>query len=212
MTLNTSTRQGDAPRAFAIIPAAGKSRRMGSDKLLLPWKGACVIDAVIDSWRTSQVDAIVIVVHTKNAQLIEHCRNLGVDVVIPDAPPRHMKDSVRLGLALIEERYQPSAGDHWLLAPGDVPELSSEVSRKVIQTARANPDAIVVPTCNKKRGHPPAFPWKLVPEVAKLDDDEGVKALLGQHRTMEVECGPAATPSDIDTPEDYRRLGGFQDT
>jgi len=34
--------------------------------------------------------------------------------------------------------------------------------------------------------------------------DEGVNALLDRHRVARIDCGPEATPPDIDTPDDLQ--------
>jgi len=194
------------PRAYAVIPAAGASRRMGSDKLLLPWEGGLLIDAVIRAWQAAPVDGVCLVAHPKHSALIERCRGLGAEVVVPGTPPAEMKDSVLLALEFIRRTQQPCEEDLWLLAPADMPNLSPLVARQVINAAAERPGRIVVPCCGKRQGHPAAFPWALASQVARLGPDEGVNALLDRHRVARIDCGPEATPPDIDTPNDYRRL------
>ena len=41
-------------RSFAVVPAAGRSRRMGRPKLLLPWGESTIIQQVLGAWRASQ--------------------------------------------------------------------------------------------------------------------------------------------------------------
>ena len=179
---------------------------MGVDKLLLPWNGGKVIDYVVAAWRAAGVESVVVVVDPACVQRIEHLRKLPVDVVVPAKRPEQMKDSVQFGLRFIEEKLEPADDDLWLLAPGDVPELSPGVIHQVIKAARDHPGKIVVPVHGSRRGHPASFPWRLACEVGKLGSDEGVRELLNRHPTLEVECGPAATSPDIDTPDDYQRL------
>ena len=42
-------------RFFGLIPAAGRSRRMGQHKLMLPWHDARIIDRVLQAWTSSRV-------------------------------------------------------------------------------------------------------------------------------------------------------------
>ena len=198
-------------RAYAIIPAAGESRRMGEDKLLLPWGEGRLIDALIDRWQRAAVDAVVAVVHPQNQPLINHCREhhfrgRRVELVIPESPPPEMKDSVRLALAHIEEKFEPADEDIWLLAPADMPAISPAAIRKVMDHARRSNDTIVVASHDGKKGHPAALRWKLVKEVAALGSDEGVNAIFARHGVKLLECGPEAIVADVDTPEDYQRL------
>ena len=45
-------------RAFAIVPAAGRSTRMGRPKLLLPWSDGSMIESQLRAWRASRVAAV----------------------------------------------------------------------------------------------------------------------------------------------------------
>ena len=81
-------------RSFAIVPAAGLSTRMGRPKLLLPWKGATIIDYVLEAWTSSGVSAVVIVVRKRDGDLAAACRgHASVEVVSPDTDPEDMKAS-----------------------------------------------------------------------------------------------------------------------
>ena len=61
-------------RSFAIIPACGRSVRMGTPKLLMPWKDSTVIEAVLAAWEQSQIDEIVVVVRRSSSlPHVFHC-------------------------------------------------------------------------------------------------------------------------------------------
>ena len=196
-----------ARQPYAIIPAAGSSRRMGADKLLLPWSdGETILQTVVQAWRQGGVDRVVVIVHPENEALIDHCRGLQAAMIVPDSPPEQMRDSVELGLSHVRDHFAPTNDDLWLMAPADLPTLSPDVIRKVLNEARDSPDAIIVPVHEGRRGHPAAFPWPLATELAALGQSEGVNALLERHAIKEIECGSAALPQDVDTPEDYREL------
>lgn len=61
-----------------------------------------------------------------------------------------------------------------------------------------------------RRGHPVLFPWKLAAEVHRLGPNEGVSALLSRHEFFELEYPESSVLGDVDTPEDYERLGEGQ--
>ncbi len=200
-------------QTFAVIPAAGRSQRMGRPKLLLPWGTSTVIERVLAAWRASRVDQIVVVVHPADAQLAELARKHDATVVQPNDPPEQMKTSIRLGLAEIARRFSPQETDAWLLAPADMPELSPEVidrliaahAQSVAETAGA-PPTIWAASAAGRRGHPVLFPWSLAREVERLAADEGPNALLARHAVRTIEAPPRAVLEDLDTPEDYERL------
>ena len=198
--------QSPAARVFAVVPAAGRSRRMGQAKLLLPWREATVIEQVLAAWQGSRVASVVVVVHPDDTELANVCRRAGADVQVAATPPPDMKASVRLGLAWLDEHFAPTDADAWMLAPADVPELTSRQIDWVL--AEHNPSAaeILVPVHAGRRGHPVLFPWPLAAEVATLAEDEGINALVKRHRVRELPIDDPGILTDLDTPEDYRRL------
>lgn len=200
----------DAPhppaRAFAIVPAAGRSQRMGRPKLLAPWRGQPLIAATIRAWQTAAVEAVVVVVDAGDSDLIAATQQLGVELVLPAHRPAEMKDSVRIALEHVQTKLAPTAADVWLLAPADMPELSPAVARQLISAAAQHPGRIVVPVHDGRRGHPVLFPWTLAAEVATLAAHEGVSALVSRHEVVALECGAACLAADIDSPDDLARL------
>lgn len=199
------------PRSFAVIPAAGHSRRMGRAKLTLPWRQGTVIERVLAAWKSSPATAIVVVVRPGDELLADICRKSGVDVVIPNEQPAEMKDSISLGLEFVQRRYAPNEQDCWLLAPADMPRLSAAVVSRMIDAYETSPDRaaeIFVPTRGGKRGHPVVFSWSVAAQVANLAADEGVNALLKRNPICEIDCDEFDIHADLDTPADYDRLHG----
>lgn len=199
------------PRFFAIIPAAGSSTRMGAAKLLLPVDGGTMIEKTLMAWKASRVDKIVVVVRPDDQELADVCRSQGVEAVVPLAAPPEMKDSVQHGLRYVEANFSPAADDAWLLAPGDMPNLSAQVIGKLMAEYQTGRKTILVPTLSGKRGHPVLFPWFLAKDVFALRADEGLNVLRQRHECREVPCDaiePAGGRAfgDVDTPEDYERL------
>jgi molybdenum cofactor cytidylyltransferase len=202
-----------APRYFAIIPAAGDSRRMGQPKLLLPVQGKPLIAHTIGAWLSAGLTPHV-VVKQNDELLADTCRQYGALVIQPEFDPPEMKISVQVALERIERTEQARPGDACLLAPADMPRLSPAIIRKLIAThseqvnAQTTP-AILVPTLAGKRGHPVLFPWSLASDVAHLERNEGINALVARHATREIPCDELllAEPfADVDTPADYERF------
>ena len=193
-------------RSFAIVPAAGRSKRMGRDKLLLPWGEATVIEAVVRAWREGGVDHVVVVTRADQQALSELCQSAGATVVMPATAPPEMRDSVCCGLAHIREAYSPCAEDVWLLAPADMPRLSPRVIERLLEAHDRAAPAILAPIAAGKRGHPVLFPWPLADAASALAADEGVNALLERHPVREIHCDRESLHDDLDTPDDYERL------
>jgi molybdenum cofactor cytidylyltransferase len=191
-------------QSFAIIPAAGRSQRMGQAKLLLPWRGSTVIEHVVGAWAASGVQQVVVVVAPDNQPLVEVCRRLPCHLLVPATPPPDMKASVGCALKFIDEHFSPQPADAWLVAPADLPGLSAEAVEAVLTAYGPERPTIIVPQHAGRRGHPVLFPWHLAPEALRLTESENLKDLLSRFEVREI--GAAAPLDDLDTPQDYSRL------
>ncbi|HTI51580.1 MAG TPA: NTP transferase domain-containing protein, partial [Planctomycetaceae bacterium] len=120
------------PRLFAVIPAAGHSRRMGQAKLLLPVQGQTVIARVLDVLRPPQVTETVVVIRAGDEALLSAVEAGGGTALVPSTPPAEMRQSVELALRWLEQNRQPGPADAWLLAPADHPLLDSRVLLQLV--------------------------------------------------------------------------------
>src|SRR5689334_18779678 len=100
-----------AMQTFAIVPAAGRSARMGRPKLLLPWGNSTVIERVLAVWQASRVSRVVVVVHPDDTQVAKLARGSGACVVVPSEPPPDMKVSVGHALSYLAQTCAPSTPD-----------------------------------------------------------------------------------------------------
>jgi molybdenum cofactor cytidylyltransferase len=193
-------------RSFAIVPAAGVSRRMGAAKLLLPVGGQPLIERVLASWTGSSVTRTIVVAKLGDDALLEACRGFDVDIVVPHVAPGDMKASVRLALRHIESSYSPAPHDAWLLAPADLPGLSAPAIDAVLASYDAYEAAAVLPTFEGRRGHPALMPWSAAARVDSLADDEGINALVAKMAVREIAWRDAGVLQDLDTPHEYARF------
>jgi molybdenum cofactor cytidylyltransferase len=199
-------------RSFAIIPAAGTSSRMGRPKLLLPIAGQPLILHTLAAWRASLVERVIVVVRPDDEALAEVVRAAGADVVILPAAPPDMKASLGYGLAHIEQQFQPTADDAWLVAPADMPGLSPRIIDALLAEFAAHLGRPIIPTLAGRRGHPVLLPWPLAAQVHKLPASEGLNALIERSQPKLLPCDHVEQASDaafadIDTPEDLSRFG-----
>jgi molybdenum cofactor cytidylyltransferase len=199
-------------QTFAIIPAAGRSVRMGQPKLLLPWGQATVLEHVLATWAASRVERVILVAHPDDIEIVALGAAAGAHVVRPSIAPSEMKVSVQLALDYISE-FAPHSSDAWLLAPADMPGLTAGTIDSLVGAYESNlvsePGAaprIWAPRHGSRRGHPVLFPWALSQEVAELGPDQGINTLVARHEVTHVEATADAILEDLDTPEDYERL------
>lgn len=183
---------------------------MGRPKLLMPWGTGSVIDHVLQAWSGSQVSRVVITVRVGDEALREQSAQHSVEVVVVDPPPVDMKASVQAALSYIQERYQPQSEDVWMLAPADMPRLSSELIDFVLSSHQPEQPQIIAPQAGSRKGHPVLFPWDLVTAVEQLSPDQGIRELWSRHRGRTISWRDDRPLDDMDTLHDYERLQARQ--
>jgi molybdenum cofactor cytidylyltransferase len=192
----------------AIVPAAGRSERMGRPKLILPVADTTLIARVVSALRQGGADPVVVVTPPRDAPgagiLIDEAAGAGAVVVVAAERPADMRASFALGLARLADGPVPEAV---LLVPADSPGITAELVACVVARACERPRAIVVPTYEGRRGHPVALPWALCLESHELPPGVGLNALVKLHaaEVHELPVAEAGTLADLDTPEDYER-------
>jgi molybdenum cofactor cytidylyltransferase len=192
----------------AVIPAAGRSARMGQPKLLLTFHGQTLIERVVNAVRAGGVDRVLVVAPPCDAPegpgIARNAQRAGARVIVPDAQPAEMRASVELALEALSRDHPP---DSVLLTPGDNPGLSSHLVSRVVEAAARLPGSIVVPCCDGSRGHPVVLPWSVALELRSLPPGTGVNALVARrpHAVVELPVPHPEIALDLNTPQDLLR-------
>ena len=192
-------------RMFALIPAAGRSRRMGTSKLLLPWQSTTVIEHLIGTLTRPEIAAVVIVIRPDDHALQEAVQRTSAVAVIPDHEPPEMRDSIEIGLQAIRQRFSPADEDGWLLIPADHPLLEQELLDGLLTRWSQRDCEALLPTFGQQRGHPTLMRWSLAERIEQLPRDVGVNTLLRSSPNLVIEwpTDRESVLADLDTPEDY---------
>ena len=209
----------------AIVLAAGFSRRMGTQKLLLPLAGKPVIAHVVDAVLCSQADQVFVVTGV-DGERIANALSEGrrwsaarasspasagrvslparaVNFIGNPHPELGMLGSIRCGLSAM-----PAGCAAALVVLGDQPTISAGVINRLIQSFREDGYGIVVPVWEGRRGHPLLLSTRYRDEMLARYDDVGLRALLSAHPSdiCEVPMNDAGILEDLDQPHDYQRL------
>lgn len=212
--------------ASAVVPAAGRSRRMGRPKLLLPFGDGTVLGATLAALAGGGAGRICVVTRPDDEDLAvwlagealgEIARRTasppGAGPVLRAAvnpePARGMLSSIQAGMDALAEGSGPGELAPLLVCPGDLPALGAGTVRRVLRAAAGRERALAVPVHRGRRGHPLAVGGERIPEVPDLDPFVGLRQLLERHpdSVVEVSVDDAGCVRDLDTPEDYRELG-----
>jgi molybdenum cofactor cytidylyltransferase len=192
----------------AIVPAAGRSERMGRPKLTLPVGDTTVIAHVIRALRRGGAEPVLVVVPPPDARgaaaLVVEAERAGATVVTPTQRPADMRGSVELGLNHLGRTTAPATV---LIAPGDCVGITTDLVSWIVKLSRAEPGSIIVPTFQGRRGHPIALPWDLAGEIRKLPEGIGINSLLALRANLvyELASQESGALADLNTPDDYQR-------
>ena len=186
----------------AIILAAGQSKRMGTQKLLMPFGSSTVIARIADSYLDAAVDSVHVVLSPSNQSIAEALGNRPVHFVINESIGGDMLSSVRCGLRSI-----PPETTGVFISTGDQPSLDSSIIHEMIQTFLETKNKIVVPVCNGIRGHPLLLAQFYIAEVLSSFDGIGLRGLLVSHPNCVHEwiTDNSAVIEDMDTLQDYQQ-------
>lgn len=183
----------------AIIPAAGRSRRMGHDKQLIDIGGKPMLGHVVETLLGAGVAQVVVVTRRTIADQLGLHATPHVVVAFNEDESTEMIDSVRIGLNAIE-----NVPTGILVCPGDLPRLTIGDANACIDTFAKQPDRIIIANCHGRRGHPLIIPYSLLPFIHSAACDEGLHRLRLAHADLvqAVECMSDGVLHDADTPGD----------
>ncbi len=191
-------------RVAAVVLAAGKSERMGLNKLLLKVGGRGILDRLFDALHSSEMDEVLVVLGHRPQDIRPIAEAHNARVVINTDYEEGMTSSFKAGLRHV---YADAA----FLFLGDQLGLEAELLDRMTATMECDQDALIVsPVHRGRRGHPVLFRNSLFPEILSLSPGETVRDVVlrheASHRLVE---GDLWCTLDIDTPEDFeeaRRL------
>jgi molybdenum cofactor cytidylyltransferase len=192
------------PRIAALLLAAGKSSRMGSNKMLAEIEGRPMVARVAQRLLSSHARPIVAVLGNQADEVDAALGRLPVERVRNLDFAAGLSTSLKRGLAAL-----PTDIDGALVCLGDMPMIAGRDLDRLI--GAFNPlegRAIVVPLRHGKRGNPVLWARRFFSEMADLAGDVGARHLIGEHAELvaEVEMDTDAVLIDIDTPEALAEL------
>jgi molybdenum cofactor cytidylyltransferase len=188
---------------WAVVLAAGESRRMGTQKLLLPFGETTVVGAVVRTAQASRAGKVLAVLGADREAVRGELAPRGIGFAVNEDFRLGMLSSVQAGF-----RVLPVDARAAVIMLGDQPFLSAPAVDAVIASYEAGGRGLVVPTFQGRRGHPLLIDLRYRDEVLALDQADGLRRLLRAHPDdiTEAETADANILRDLDTPEDYAGL------
>jgi len=187
---------------WAIILAAGESKRMGFPKMLLTFNGRTMIENIIANISESKVDTIMVVLGAYRETLVEHIGKLAVRYCYNDNYRKGMLSSVQCGFKNLPSDYKAV-----LVFQGDQPLITPNVINAVIETYLSSDKGIVIPAYKGRRGHPILISRKYNNKIQKLSPIKGLRSLAYKFPgdVLEVDTNESGILRDFDTYEEYHK-------
>jgi molybdenum cofactor cytidylyltransferase len=186
------------PRIAAIILAAGQSRRMGRNKLLIEIDGSSLIERAVDRALATQADPVIVVLGHQADDIA--ARLAGRAIVLVENPDyaQGLSTSLKRGLSAV-----PDEADGAVICLADMPGVAPQLIDRLI--AGFDPGAgheIILPVRNGERGNPVLWGRRFFPELHDIGGDTGARHLIGVYPdyVMEIEAADDGVLIDLDTP------------
>lgn len=202
-------------RVFALVPAAGRSERFGSEKLLAKWHDRELLGHVLlklNGARAAGLLASVIVVHRPDDDAVRGLalEYRGYPVAVRD-PQGEFSLSLRTGIEAITQRGPSQQREALLICHGDQPLIRLDVIHAVID-AWAHGGAVAARPAYRDTPGEPGLPmlvdrslWRLASEMR---GESGFAPVLSHHGIPVRSIPVGGKNPDVDTPED---LAGLED-
>ncbi len=196
------------PEVSCVVLAAGKSSRMGQDKLLMPCGSQTILERTLTQVTASGIDDIVVVVkpespwkQTINPDKFKIVENPGYY--------KGMAESLKAGLTAVSGKSQGV-----IFALADQPHVPPLIYSQLIKRYRERLKLITCPIYQDRRGNPALFDRRTWPALMNLRGDLGGRELLkkvdkDEIDLLETDCHSVV--KDIDTPENYREMINKED-
>ncbi len=186
----------------AILLAAGRSRRMGAFKPLLPFGNSTVIETCISNLGAAGIENIIVVLGHRAEDIRSQLKDTDVSFAVNPDPESEMSASIARGVELVSDSARAL-----IIALVDHPAVPTDVINALVDEWNHGA-RLVQPEHKGRGGHPVLLDLFLRNELLTLDPQTGLRALFDAHRP-EVRRVPVESPyvaRDMDTWEDYRRL------
>jgi molybdenum cofactor cytidylyltransferase len=187
-------------RLAAVVLAAGRSSRMGANKLLLKVGDRRVIEHILFSLKP--FETIVVLGHRPD-DVKEFVEAFGAKTVYNPDYDEGMTSSFRAGLRALDTDVEAV-----FMALSDTFGFSYGLLEEMKGVLMKDPEALIVsPVHQGRRGHPVLFRKPLFDEVLGLGEGETMRDVVNRHESQHryVEADIWCTV-DLDTPEDYERV------
>lgn len=183
----------------AAILSAGESRRMGSPKALIPYRGHTFLEHLIEVTTHPRIGMRRVVLGAGADGIREKLSLDPAIVAINENWRQGQLSSIQTAV-----RSLPSGETEGLiLCPVDHPLVSAELVARLIAAFDSSGKLIVLPTFRGKRGHPLIFRANLYEEILAASPEVGARQVVWNHAPdlLEVPTEEEGVVLNLNSPD-----------
>lgn len=186
----------------AVVLAAGASRRMGTNKLLLPVDGEPMVRRTVRRVIDAGCSPVVVVTGHEPLRVQEALVGLDVSYATSPDPTGPTSASLHAGLQVL-----PLDADAALVMLSDMVHVTTPMLRALIEGASSGSEPLGVSRYGDVLAPPLVFRRALWPELLAWHGEGCGKAVVRAHQAeARMHDWPVEALQDVDTPEDYAEV------
>lgn len=187
-------------RLGAVVPAAGWSRRMGREKILLPFGRSTMLGTVLTKLARARVPRVAVILRPDRSDARRIAREAGAEVLINPHPDDEMLVSIRLGVELLL-----ATADALFVWPADHPAVAPDTLRLLV--GGASRQIALLPVHGGRRGHPALVGADLLAGIGDIPPNQGLRWLWRERAdsVRELDVADPGVIENLDDPAAYER-------
>jgi CTP:molybdopterin cytidylyltransferase MocA len=189
-----------------VVLAAGGSTRMGSPKQLLEYEGVSLLRRAVTVAAETPFRPLVVVLGAEWERCRRELADLPVTVIVNPQWQKGIGSSLRRGVGLLDAHLPEVDGA--LIMLQDQPLITSAMLISLAQAWRPPTVPIAAALYGNTLGVPAIFDRSLFPELLDLENEEGAKKVIARHKSLTGLVSMPEAMTDMDTPDDYKKLTG----
>jgi len=180
----------------AVILAAGFSKRTKKDyKLTLKFQDKTLIEKCVSPF-LKVCDKVIVVTGHKRLVIEDIFKTYSkVETHFNENFEKGMFTSVKCGISKLNCK-------RLFITPGDYPLYSVNLLQTMLNTK----GEVVIPTFNKRKGHPVLIDGKYIENILSFPDNSSLRDFINSVNTTYLEVDENSILQDVDTLKDYEKV------